>query len=68
MLVYPPSLDFTIAFIACLKARIVAVPVFPPHPGRSDTLVMFSRIVESSGAKHALTSATYNHMKKLAGK
>ena len=32
LLVYPPSLDFIICFIACLKAGIVAVPVFPPDP------------------------------------
>ena len=67
VLVYPPSLDFTVAFLACLKANIIAVPVFPPHPGKRDTLIMFSRIVESSGAKHALTSSTYNHLKKMAG-
>ncbi len=30
LLVYPPSLDFIVAFIACLRASIVAVPVFPP--------------------------------------
>ena len=30
LLVYPPSLDFLVAFIACLKANLVAVPVFPP--------------------------------------
>jgi len=68
VLVFPPSLDFIIAFIACLKAGIVAVPVFPPHPARKDTLIMFTKIVEESGAKFALTSASYSHMKKLACK
>lgn len=67
MLVYPPSLDYMVAFLACLKAGIVAVPVFPPNPARRDTLVMFSRIVEGCGAKHALTSVTYNYAKKLTG-
>ena len=65
VLVYPPSLDFMVAFIACLKCGIVAVPVFPPHPARRDTLFAFSRIVKGCGARHALTSKTYNHMKKL---
>jgi acyl-CoA synthetase (AMP-forming)/AMP-acid ligase II len=55
------------AFLACLKAGVVAVPVFPPNPARKDTLLMFSRITESSGAQFALTSTEYNHMKKLAG-
>ena len=67
VLVYPPSLDYMVAFLACLKAGIVAVPVFPPNPARRDTLDMFSRIVGGCGARHALTSSSYNHMKKLAG-
>eukprot|EP00536_Pseudo-nitzschia_multiseries_P014630 jgi/Psemu1/262284/estExt_Genewise1Plus.C_7430001 len=67
LLVYPPSIDFFVAFLACLKAGIVAVPVFPPNPSRRDTLHMFAKITESSGAKHALTNVEYNHLKKLAG-
>jgi acyl-CoA synthetase (AMP-forming)/AMP-acid ligase II len=67
VLVYPPSLDYMLTFLACLKAGIVAVPVFPPNPSRRDTLAMFSSIVASSGATHALTSTSYNHLKKLAG-
>ena len=64
---YPPSLDFMVAFLACLKAGIIAVPVFPPNPARRDTLHMFSKITESSGSLFALTNKDYNHMKKLAG-
>ena len=67
LLVYPPSLDFMVAFLACLKAGVVAVPVFPPNPARRDTLHMFSKIAESSGSQFALTSVEYNYMKKLAG-
>ena len=65
VLVYPPSLDFMVSFVACLKCGVVAVPVFPPHPARRDTLVAFTRIVKGCGARIALTSKTYNHMKKL---
>jgi acyl-CoA synthetase (AMP-forming)/AMP-acid ligase II len=65
--VYPPSIDFSIAFLACLKAGVVAVPVFPPNPARRDTLHMFAKITENSGANHALTNLDYNHLKKLAG-
>mmetsp|Transcript_43917 Transcript_43917/g.49765 ORF Transcript_43917/g.49765 Transcript_43917/m.49765 type:complete len:802 (-) Transcript_43917:24-2429(-) len=67
LLVYPPSIDFSIAFLACLKAGVVAVPVFPPHPARRDTLHMFTKITQSSGAKFALTNVEYNHLKKMAG-
>jgi acyl-CoA synthetase (AMP-forming)/AMP-acid ligase II len=56
-----------VAFLACLKAGIVAVPVFPPNPLRGDSLRMFCKIVESCQARFALTSAAYNHQKKLAG-
>lgn len=65
VLVYPPSLDFTVAFLACLKAGIVAVPVFPPNPLRRDSLQMFAVIVESCGATFALTDQTYNYQTKL---
>lgn len=64
---YPPSLDFTVAFLACLRAGVVAVPVFPPNPARRDTLHMFATITESSGARYALTNNEYNHLKKMAG-
>lgn len=32
LLVYPPSLHFVVAFVACLRAGLVAVPVYPPDP------------------------------------
>lgn len=66
LLVYPPSLDFAIAFLACLKAGVVAVPVFPPNPVRRDTLHMFAKITENSKPLYALTNSEYNHIKKLA--
>ena len=65
---YPPSIDFMICFIACLKIGVIAVPVFPPNPAKRDTLHMFSKICESCGAKFALTNSEYNHVKKIVGK
>jgi acyl-CoA synthetase (AMP-forming)/AMP-acid ligase II len=56
-----------VAFLACLKARIVAVPVFPPHPSRRDSLGMFGTICAACEAKYALTNAEYSHAKKLVG-
>ncbi len=32
LLVYPPGLEFVVAFLACLEAGVVAVPVHPPRP------------------------------------
>jgi acyl transferase domain-containing protein/acyl-CoA synthetase (AMP-forming)/AMP-acid ligase II/NAD(P)-dependent dehydrogenase (short-subunit alcohol dehydrogenase family)/acyl carrier protein len=34
LLIYPPGLDFIIAFYACLRASLIAVPAPPPEPGR----------------------------------
>jgi acyl-CoA synthetase (AMP-forming)/AMP-acid ligase II/acyl carrier protein len=66
LLVYPPSLEYSVAFLACLQAGIVAVPVFPPHPSRKDTLKMFGTITASCQARFALTNQEYNHLKKLS--
>ena len=34
VLLYPPGLDFIIAFFGCLYAGVVAVPAYPPNPAR----------------------------------
>ena len=36
LLVYPPGIDFVVAFLACLRAGAVAVPAYPPDPKRLD--------------------------------
>lgn len=67
LLVYPPSLDFIVAFIACIQVGIIAVPTFPPDPSRlNKDLQMFSMITNSCGAKAALTSSLYNYATKIA--
>lgn len=35
LLVYPPGLDYIVAFFGCLYAGVVAVPAYPPRPNRS---------------------------------
>ena len=67
LLVYPPSLDFIVAFVACLKAGIIAVPAYPPDPRKLyKDLKMFATIVSSCDAKAALTSSIYSYATKLA--
>jgi len=34
LLIFPPGLDFIAAFFGCLYAKVLAVPVYPPHPAR----------------------------------
>lgn len=67
LLVYPPSLDFIIAFLACVRAGVIAVPVFPPDPSKlKKDLYMFKAIQSNCDAKVALTSSSYNYAKKIA--
>ena len=69
LLVFPPCLDFIVAFYACLLAGMVAVPVFPPDPrGKGGKEVaLFAAVVRTSGATIALTSKSYNLATKLGG-
>lgn len=32
LIVCPPGLDYMVSFFACLYARVIAVPVYPPNP------------------------------------
>ncbi len=43
LLVFPPGLDFVVAFFGCLYAGVIAVPVVPPHT--SQTADITRRIV-----------------------
>ena len=66
MLVYPPcSPHFILAFLACIRAGLVAVPVYPPHPGRKDSISAFVGIARGCGARVALTNGEYAQAKRL---
>src|SRR5690349_18990664 len=34
LLLYPPGLDYIVAFFGCLYAGAIAVPAYPPQPNR----------------------------------
>ncbi len=66
LLVFFPGLDFSVSLLACFKAELIAVPVFPPDPRRlKKDLHHFISIQSNSGAKVALTNAQYNFVKKV---
>ncbi|KAH9157046.1 hypothetical protein AeRB84_001084 [Aphanomyces euteiches] len=66
LLVYPPGLDFIVTFLACLRAGVVAVPVYPPDPRKlRKDIVMFATVCSNTGAKVALTNKSYNYAKKV---
>ncbi|MCC0177306.1 alpha/beta fold hydrolase [Waterburya agarophytonicola K14] len=54
LLLYQPGLDFITAFLGCLYAGVVAVPVYPPRANRS--LDRLSAIVADAEASFALTT------------
>ncbi|WP_369034977.1 fatty acyl-AMP ligase [Streptomyces adonidis] len=65
VLVYPPSLDFVKAFMGCLAAGVLPVPVYPPNPFRlKRDLAGFNAIVESSGARAALTNGLFDRSRR----
>ena len=66
LLVYPPcSPHFILAFLACIRAGLVAVPVYPPHPDRKDSISAFVGIARGCGARVALTNGEYAQAKRL---
>ena len=68
LLVFFPGLHFTISLLACFKAGITAIPVFPPDPRKlKKDLHHFVSIQSSSGALTALTHKDYNFAKNMAG-
>lgn len=68
LLVFFPGLAFTASLIACFKAGIIAVPVFPPDPSKlAKDLHHFVSIQKSSGATIVLTHALYDFAKKVSG-
>jgi acyl-CoA synthetase (AMP-forming)/AMP-acid ligase II len=67
LLVFVPGLDFMVSLLACFKAGIIAVPVFPPDPFKlKKDMHHFVSIQQSSGADTALTHGVYNSAKKYA--
>ena len=67
MLVYPPGLDFMVSFIACLKANIIPIPVYPPNPyNLKKDLLLFQNIVKQSDINIVLTNSDYHWATTIA--
>jgi acyl-CoA synthetase (AMP-forming)/AMP-acid ligase II len=57
---YPPGLEFVEAFIACLFAGVIPVPVAPPMPLDPEKgLLTYTQIATDSQARVQLTSKEY---------
>jgi acyl-CoA synthetase (AMP-forming)/AMP-acid ligase II len=58
LLLYPPGLEYIAALLGCFYAGAIAVPAYPPDPGRlSRTLPRLTAIAEDSRARFALTTS-----------
>ena len=66
LLLYPTGLEYVAAFFGCLYAGAIAVPAYPPRPGRSAQRL--ETIVRDSGARVALTTATIGASLELRAK
>lgn len=53
LLLYPPSLEYVVAFFGCLYAGAIAVPAYPPRPNRS--LARLQVMIQDAAARVALT-------------
>ncbi|KAM3575053.1 hypothetical protein VYU27_003073, partial [Nannochloropsis oceanica] len=67
ILCYGFGLEFFVAFLACLRLGVVAVPVYPPNPTKLKmSLEKLELIVDSAGAKLCLTDNTVNWFRKAS--
>ncbi|GAB1515093.1 amino acid adenylation domain-containing protein [Actinophytocola sp. KF-1] len=55
LLLFPPGADYLAAFLGCLSAGVVAVPLYPPRPGAK--LDRITAVVDDCAATLALTAA-----------
>lgn len=55
LLLYPPGLEFIVAFFGCLYASVLATPAYPPR--RNQNLSRLQAIVADANAKFVLTTA-----------
>jgi acyl-CoA synthetase (AMP-forming)/AMP-acid ligase II len=66
-LIYPPGIEFIKAFVGCLAAGVLPVPMYPPDPFRGERgMETFAKIVAASGARAALTNGEYDRA-RIAG-
>ncbi len=56
MIMYPPGIDYIIAFFGCLYAGVTAVPTYPPRAKRSLSLQRLQGIISDSQASIGLTT------------
>jgi acyl-CoA synthetase (AMP-forming)/AMP-acid ligase II/acyl carrier protein len=64
LLIYPPGLDFIVAFYACLFAKVIPVPVVPPSVNQH--LTNLDAILEDAQTNTILTCSSWNEKLRTA--
>ncbi|HRK35458.1 MAG TPA: fatty acyl-AMP ligase, partial [Candidatus Hydrogenedentes bacterium] len=59
LLIFPPGLDYMAAFFGCLYAGVVAVPVYPPDPGRLNRSLPRLKVIANDADTHIALTTTY---------
>ncbi len=54
LMLYPPGLEFITAFLGCLYAQVIAVPIYPPRSNHH--LARFTSVIKDSQATLILTT------------
>jgi len=66
LLIYPPGMEYVLAFFGCLYAGVIAVPAYPPDPTRLNrTLPRLQAIAADAKATIALTTDSILSMMKI---
>ncbi|MFZ5519564.1 MAG: beta-ketoacyl synthase N-terminal-like domain-containing protein [Candidatus Zhuqueibacterota bacterium] len=66
LLIYPPGMEYVLAFFGCLYAGAIAVPAYPPDPTRLNrTLPRLQAIATDAKASIALTTDSILSMMKI---
>jgi acyl-CoA synthetase (AMP-forming)/AMP-acid ligase II len=66
LLLFQPGLDFIVAYFGCLCAKVIAIPVYPPHPARIEiTMPVIRRIAMDADVSVVLLNLSiYNAINK----
>ncbi|MEQ9355861.1 AMP-binding protein [Coleofasciculus chthonoplastes] len=56
LMLYPPGLEFITAFLGCLYAQVIAVPIYPPRSNHH--LARFTSVIKDSQATLILTTTS----------
>jgi len=69
LLLFEPGLSFIICFYACLRARVVAVPAYPPMPANPQRgIEIISKVIENACITCVITSESVQKLKFWKGK